>query len=137
MGSDMSMEAQSFRSKGTRARWDEDYLVVERDVFYHGWTEIWRGRPDFEDETTMSLLNALVSLDKIPEKPVPFHASVDKVLVDFLNDLFGVNLDKIPEKPIPFHVRVEKVLVDFNNARIGLTEAVEQLNEIYKGAYDA
>lgn len=101
MGSDLYMEQQNFRSKGTRARWDGNDLVIERDVFYHGWTEIWRGKPNLNNSNEKSLLKALI------------------------------NLNKIPEKPVPFDVQLENVLVAHQNCNLTLRETVKQIKELF------
>ncbi len=69
MGSDMAMEANSYRPRASYAQWDGDDLVVYKDYPISGYCEYWRGQPNLNDRTVTSLLRTMVM--DIPEKPVP------------------------------------------------------------------
>jgi hypothetical protein len=66
MGSDLYMEERSFRPRPAKARWlDEETLLIETDIFYHGYQEYYRGPVT---DSNRVLLEKVV---KIPPKPEP------------------------------------------------------------------
>ena len=86
MGSDLYMEAQSFRPRANKAEWDGDYLVIYKDVSFTGWSEIWRGKPDLTNDQVRSLI--LTMIKKIPEKPVTLEDQLSDILREhFLSQL--------------------------------------------------
>jgi hypothetical protein len=82
MGSDLYMEEQSFRPRPTKATWEwredagDHVLVIEQDVFYHGYKIVWEGQPN---EHNIDLLEIFVGRGNIPEKPEPVKSLREKI----------------------------------------------------------
>jgi hypothetical protein len=50
MGSDLYMEAQSWRARPTKVYWKDGVLFVEKDHFYDGYKVIWSGDPKGKED---------------------------------------------------------------------------------------
>lgn len=76
MGSDLCMEQQNFRPRPPRVTWtaNDNEILIETDVFYHGYREFYFGRVTPEIKRVMKSLGIT-----LPPKPTPPAFNVDNI----------------------------------------------------------
>lgn len=81
MGADLSMDAASFRPGPPKVSWvDRNNILVETEVFYHGYREFYQGPPTKE---VMQILNSM-GIKELPPMPPMKNTELAEALHDTL-----------------------------------------------------